>query len=70
MLTGLTFVLKLISGVTVEEVKNHVYDITTLAPDQQRLSFSGKQFEDGHNIQDYSIKPNSSVLLMLKLRKK
>ncbi|ETO24662.1 hypothetical protein RFI_12495 [Reticulomyxa filosa] len=53
---------------SVSILKMKIQDSEGIPPDQQRLIYSGKQMDDDKTLQDYSIGPNATIHLVLRLR--
>ena len=67
-LTGAKFFIDVKINDVIDTLKSKIYDKEGIAPDQQRLLFSGKELEDNKTIEYYNICNYSTLHLVLRLR--
>ncbi|XP_067862044.1 polyubiquitin-like [Heptranchias perlo] len=65
---GKTSTYDVLPSDSVRDFKARVHRQEGVSPDQQRLTYEGKQLEDGRLLSDYNIQSQSTIFLLLRLR--
>lgn len=68
-LTGKTITLRVPSTTTIEGLKGRIHEREAIAIEAQRLVYAGRQLEDGRTLSDYNIQRESTLHLVMRLRK-
>ena len=67
-LSGKTITLHVRSDDTIEQIKSKIQDKEGIPPDEQRLIYSAKKLEDGKKLENYNIRQESTLSLLLRLK--
>jgi hypothetical protein len=67
-MTGRLHPITVIPSMTVMEIKQLIEKVEQYAPDQQRIVYCGKQLSDDKQLKVYSIQPDATLHLIIRLR--
>lgn len=62
--TGKKTGLDVLPSYSIEKVKKKIYDNEKIPPDEQHLTFDGKEMENGRTLNDYNIEKESTIHLI------
>lgn len=62
--TGKKTTLDVLPSDSIEKVKKKIYDNEKIPPDEQHLTFDGKEMENGRTLNDYNIEKESTIHLI------
>ncbi|MGH0163654.1 UNVERIFIED_CONTAM: hypothetical protein FKN15_045481 [Acipenser sinensis] len=63
-----THTYEIFPGETVTEFRQKVYRVEKVPQDQQVLLYESKPLQDGRKLEDYNIRPHTTITLNLRLR--
>ncbi|KAH7823771.1 putative polyubiquitin [Monocercomonoides exilis] len=66
-LSGKTLKIDVNSEMTVKDLKERIYEYDNTRPDEQKLTFNGKNLEDDRTLSSYDIQEDAIIPLVLRL---